>query len=123
MVIRSLARYGVKADRLPGYTGVWARGEKICAIGIKTRRWITMHGFALNVTTDLTLFERIIPCGIFERGVTSMREILGNDVPLAEVAEKLAAEFGEVFGCSMVAGDPADLRPGEGTAALPAHAR
>ncbi len=123
VVIRTLAQYGVEADRLPGYTGVWARGEKICAIGIKTRRWVTMHGFALNVTTDLTQFGRIIPCGIFERGVTSMREILGNDVPVAEVAEKLAAEFGGVFGCTMVAGDPAELRPGEGVVALPANAR
>lgn len=123
VVIRTLAQYGVEGDRLPGYTGVWVRGEKICAIGIKTKRWVTMHGFALNVSTDLSLFERIIPCGIFERGVTSLRENLGNEVHVAEVAELLATQFGRVFGCTMVAVDPAELRPGRGVAALSADAR
>ncbi len=116
VVIRALALYGVQGDRLPGYTGVWVRGEKICAIGIKTRRWVTMHGFALNVTTDLSLFGRIIPCGIFERGVTSMREILGKEVPMVEVAEQVAAQFGRVFGCAMLALTPSDLSAGEGVA-------
>jgi lipoyl(octanoyl) transferase len=105
VVIRTLAAYGVTAGRVPGYTGVWVGGEKVCAIGIRARGGVTMHGFALNVTTDLRAFDRIIPCGIFERGVTSMEEILGAQVPLEEVGGHLVAHFGEVFGCSMAEGD------------------
>lgn len=120
VVIRALAGYGVEADRHPDYTGVWVRGEKICAIGIKSKQWVTMHGFALNVGTDLRLFDRIIPCGIFEKGVTSMRELLGIEVSLDEVAERLAAEFGRVFGCSMVPVDPIEIRPDPGVAAFSA---
>lgn len=101
VVIRTLAEYEISAGRLPGYTGVWVGGEKICAIGIKTHEWVTMHGFALNVSTDLSLFERIIPCGIFDRGVTSMGEILHREVPIEEVAGKVVEHFGRVFGCSM----------------------
>jgi lipoyl(octanoyl) transferase len=101
VVIMALAAYDIAAGRLPGYTGVWVGGNKICALGIKTRDWVTMHGFALNVSTDLNLFERIIPCGIFEHGVTSMKEILQRNVPIEEVAGKVVECFGRVFGCSM----------------------
>ncbi len=121
VVIRTLAEYGVSAGRLAGYTGVWVKGEKICAIGIKTKRWVTMHGFALNVTTDLSQFARIIPCGIFERGVTSMQEILGRGVGMVEMAEQLATQFGLVFECSMVAMEA--LRPGLDVVTAPAEAR
>ena len=108
-VIRTLARFGVQAGRMPDYTGVWVGNDKICAIGIKSRRWITMHGFALNVATDLAYFGRIIPCGIFEKGVTSLSVLLGRTVALEEVAGPLAEEFGAVFGAAMVAADPAEF--------------
>ncbi len=98
VVIRALASYGIRAERMPEYTGVWTGGDKICAIGVKATRWITMHGFALNVSTDLSWFGRIIPCGIFERGVTSMEQVLGHSVPVADVAHTVAGKFGEVFG-------------------------
>jgi lipoyl(octanoyl) transferase len=109
VVVRTLAEFGVAADRLAGYTGVWVGGEKICAIGIKSDHWVTMHGFALNVTTDMRPFDRIIPCGIFERGVTSMKEILGRDVPMEDVAGRLVVQFARIFGCSVEAVDPVQM--------------
>lgn len=112
VVIRTLARLDVKGERIEGYTGVWVAGEKICAIGIKSSRWITMHGFALNVTTDLGHFQRIIPCGIFERGVTSLREVLGKDLPLSGVAAHVVLAFGEVFESAMEPALLQDLLPG-----------
>ncbi len=96
-VIRTLLEFGTAAGRHPSYTGVWVGGEKICAIGVRTSRWITMHGFALNVRTDLTKFDRIIPCGIFEKGVTSMHLLLGRDVTLDEVEPAIARNLAEVF--------------------------
>lgn len=96
-IIRMLSSYGVKGERIEGYTGVWVGGEKICAIGIKSSRWITMHGFALNVNLDLAPFDRIIPCGIFERGVTSLQNHLGRPVSLDEVGERIVESFGQVF--------------------------
>ncbi len=96
-VIRVLGRFSVRAERHPSYTGVWAGGDKICAIGIHTSRWITMHGFALNVCADLQPFGRIIPCGIFEQGVTSMENLLGCRVPLEEVTGACIEEFALVF--------------------------
>lgn len=101
VAIRTLHTFGIEGTRLPGYTGVWVNGEKICAIGIKTRQWCTMHGFALNVSTDLSFFDRIIPCGIFERGVTSMQRLMPAAPPLAEVETELSARFGDVFGAAM----------------------
>lgn len=98
VVIGLLGRYGVTAGRVPGYTGVWVAGEKICAIGIKASRWVTMHGLALNVATDLSYFGGIIPCGIFERGVTSLHEVTGRNHALAAVEDQFVAEFCAVFG-------------------------
>jgi lipoyl(octanoyl) transferase len=97
VTIRMLSSYGVKGERIGGYTGVWVGGEKICAIGIKSSRWITMHGFALNVNLDLAPFDRIIPCGIFERGVTSLQHHLRSSVRLDEVCERIVESFGQVF--------------------------
>jgi lipoate-protein ligase B len=99
VVIRALERFGITAARHPEYTGVWVAGEKICAIGIRASRWITMHGFALNVATDLSFFDRIIPCGIFERGVTSVCAVLGRRVTVEEILPAVAQSFAEVFGC------------------------
>ncbi len=95
VIIRALAEFGVAGRREPSYTGVWVGQEKIAAIGVKISRWITMHGFALNINTDLTYFDRIIPCGIFHRGVTSLEKLLGRNVLLENV--KIAEKFGEVF--------------------------
>ncbi|TYP56120.1 lipoyl(octanoyl) transferase LipB [Thermosediminibacter litoriperuensis] len=96
-VIRLLAGYGVRAGRKPEYTGVWVGDEKICAIGIAVKRWITWHGIAFNVNTDLTYFGRIFPCGIREFGVTSL-EKLGIKEDPERVREKLIGKFEEVFG-------------------------
>jgi lipoyl(octanoyl) transferase len=101
VLIRTLADFDIAGTREPEFTGVWVNGSKIAAIGVKASRWITMHGFALNVNTDLKYFERIIPCGIFHKGVTSMKQELGREISLAGVQEKAAAHFGEVFGAEM----------------------
>jgi lipoyl(octanoyl) transferase len=101
VIIRVLATLGLRGERMPEYTGVWLDGEKVCAIGVKSSRWITMHGLALNVTTDLSYFERIIPCGIFERGVTSLAKHLRGPLSLEDVGRRTANEFGRVFGVTM----------------------
>lgn len=102
VLIRTIGEYGLKGRRDDGFTGVWLRGEKIAAIGVKVSRWVTMHGFALNVNTDLRYFDRIIPCGIFHRGVTSMQALLGREVPLDGVASSAAKHFGTVFGVDVI---------------------
>jgi lipoyl(octanoyl) transferase len=102
VVIAVLGRIGVHASRLHGYTGVWVAGEKICAIGIKASRWVTMHGLALNVSTDLSYFGKIIPCGIFERGVTSIQDATGTVKSLVDVEDLLIAEFAAAFGYTTV---------------------
>lgn len=103
-IVRTLAGWGIEAGREEGLTGVWVGRDKIAAIGVRVSRpggavggWVTSHGLALNVSVDLDWFTRIIPCGIPDRGVTSMARVLGCDVPLKEVAEPLAREFGAVF--------------------------
>lgn len=106
VVIRSLLELGIKADRIKGLTGVWVdiqqNPRKICAMGVKTSRWVTMHGFALNVNTDLHFFDYIIPCGISDKGVTSIQRELGEAVPLEKVEELLIKYFAEVFGAEIV---------------------
>ncbi|MCL4511713.1 MAG: lipoyl(octanoyl) transferase LipB [Bacteroidetes bacterium] len=97
VVIRTLDQFGIKAHREPEYTGVWVDGEKICAIGVKVSRWVTMHGFAFNVNTDLSYFGRIIPCGIFHKGVTSLSQLLERTIDISEVKKVVAEKFAEVF--------------------------
>jgi lipoyl(octanoyl) transferase len=97
-LIRTLATYGIAAGRLDGLTGVWVGDRKIAALGVHLSRWVTTHGFALNVTTDLDHFGLIVPCGITTRGVTSMARLLGREVPLEEVAVRFVPEFARVFG-------------------------
>ncbi|MEK6756717.1 MAG: lipoyl(octanoyl) transferase LipB [Bacteroidota bacterium] len=108
-IILSLGQFGIEGGREEGMTGVWVRGEKIAAIGVKVSKWITMHGFALNVNTDLKKFERIIPCGIFHKGVTSMQKILAREIPLDEVRDSLTKSFCAVFGCTAAPIQPALL--------------
>lgn len=99
LVILVLSDYGVEAGRHPEYTGVWVEGRKIAAIGVKfSSGRITSHGFALNVATDLSWFDRITPCGIKEYGVTSLERELGASVPLPGVEERVVGRFGELFG-------------------------
>ena len=97
VMIRTCADYGLEASRLEGLTGTWLGDEKIGAIGVRIARWVTSHGFAFNVGTDLTAFDLIVPCGIRERGVTSLERRLGHPVPLDEVMDRLAAHFAAVF--------------------------
>ena len=101
-IIVALASYGVAAERIAGLTGVWTGGAKICAIGVKlSASGVTQHGFALNVSTDLRFFEQIIPCGIADRGVTSLERVLDVAPPRAQVEARVVAAFGEVFGVKM----------------------
>jgi lipoyl(octanoyl) transferase len=98
VIIRSLADYGLEGWHHPEYTGVWVGEKKIAAIGVKfSSGWITSHGFALNVSTDLTWFDRITPCGIREFGVTSLQRELGLQVELAEVERRVVEHFRETF--------------------------
>jgi len=110
-LIDAVATFGITAERAPGLTGIWVgsegaergvgtppgRMDKLAAIGVRISRWITSHGFALNVATDLSHFDLIIPCGIQDRGVTSMSRLLGRDVPMADVESAVAAAFQSVF--------------------------
>lgn len=97
LIIRTLAESQVAAVRDNDYTGVWVNKNKIAAIGIKVSRWITMHGFAFNINTDLSFFEKIIPCGIFEKGVTSLAQESGTKIDLENVKEVIIKHFCEIF--------------------------
>ena len=97
ILIQTLGQFGIESQRREGLTGVWVREEKIAALGVRLSRWISMHGFALNVNTDLKFFDGIIPCGIFEYDVTSMSQILGEEVSLVEVEETLITVFRLLF--------------------------
>ena len=101
-VILTLAEYGIVGDRYPGYTGVWIEPDKpearkICAMGVRCSRWVTMHGFAFNINSDLNYFQNIIPCGIDDKDVTSMQRELGREVSMDEVAEKLKRHIADLF--------------------------
>ncbi|MDP4172674.1 MAG: lipoyl(octanoyl) transferase LipB [Bacteroidota bacterium] len=97
VIIRTCKDYGINATRIDKLTGVWIDHRKIAAIGIKVSRWITMHGFAFNVNTDLSLFNGIIPCGIKDKEVTSLKKELGMEINLSEVKSRLVSNFSEVF--------------------------
>jgi lipoyl(octanoyl) transferase len=102
VMIRACADHGVVAQRVPGMTGAWVGEEKIGAIGVRIARWVTSHGFALNVATDLAPFDLIVPCGLRGRGVTSLERLLGRSVPLAEVEDRLATHLAAVLGRAIV---------------------
>jgi lipoyl(octanoyl) transferase len=96
-MIRAARELGVEAARVGGLTGIWVGAEKLAAIGVRISRWITSHGFAFNVTTDLSHFNLIVPCGISDRGVTSLRRLLGHDIAMDEVEAVMVKAFCEVF--------------------------
>lgn len=106
VLIRTLAHFGVETGRAAGLTGVWAGGEKIASIGVHLSRWVTTHGFALNVNTDLSHFGLIVPCGLRGRAVTSMQRLVGRRTSLEDVASALVPEFAEIFGREMVPDAP-----------------
>lgn len=118
VIIRTIAHFGIKAGRSKGETGVWldadipGRERKICAMGIRCSRWITMHGWALNVNTDLQYFNYIVPCGIQNKQVTSIKKELGYEVPMAHVKKVLLQHFAAVFGVEVLqklSGNEADF--------------
>jgi lipoyl(octanoyl) transferase len=108
VMIRTLAEYGINGSRSAGETGVWidagvtGKARKICAMGVRCSRWITMHGFAFNINTDLSYFNYIIPCGIRQKGVTSLQAELGRAVPMQEVKEHVRRHFADVFDVEVV---------------------
>lgn len=108
VIIRTLAEYNIKASRIEKLTGVWLDGEdkirarKICAFGVRCSRWVTMHGFAFNVNTELKYFNNIIPCGISDKAVTSLKQELGREINMEEVKEKIKRHFAEIFSCELI---------------------
>ena len=107
VLIQAVGRFGISAGRIAGLTGIWVgRGEepaKLAAIGVRISRWVTSHGFALNVNTDLSRFRLIVPCGIADRGVTSIQSRLGRPLALPEVEDRLIGHFADVFDRSVTA--------------------
>src|SRR5262245_46091855 len=97
LMIRTVADFGIEADRKPGMTGIWVNDEKIGAIGVRVVRWVTSHGFALNVNTDLKYFDYIVPCGIKQFGVTSLQKLLGHEVQIQDVHGSLIKNFEIIF--------------------------
>jgi len=104
-MIRATAEFGITAERVAGKTGIWVRvgstEEKLAAIGVRISRWVTSHGFAYNVSTDLRNFDLIVPCGIADRKATSLEKLLGRSVEEREVAPRIAKHLGEVLGLEM----------------------
>ena len=106
-VIRTLAEYDINAGRIKGATGVWLdwdnpNARKICALGVRSSRWVTMHGFAFNVNSDLNYFSNIIPCGISDKSVTSLKKELGHSIDMQEVQEKVKKHLQELFEMTLV---------------------
>ena len=106
-IILTLADYGIKAGRYEGFTGVWLdadndRARKICAMGVRCSRWVTMHGFAFNVNADLDYFKNIVPCGIDDKDVTSMQRELGRPLDMEEVKAKLKDHIAQLFGMELI---------------------
>ena len=101
VLIRTARGYGVEGERVDGHPGVWVNGKKLASIGVAVTDWVTYHGFALNVNTDLSYFELIRPCGLDPATMTSMRKIVGRELPFGEVKAKVAKEFASVTGLSL----------------------
>ncbi len=106
-VILTMADYGLKGERYPGFTGVWldadkSKARKICAMGVRCSRWVTMHGFAFNVNTNLAYFNNIVPCGIDDKAVTSLAHELGQQINMQEVKDKLRQHIANLFGMILI---------------------
>lgn len=101
VLIRAVSDFGIAAGRIEGLTGIWVGHDKLAAIGVRISQWITSHGFALNVATDLSRFGLIVPCGITDKGVTSMARVLGHPVPIDEVGHAVTSRFAETFSRSI----------------------
>lgn len=106
-VMATIGAYGLKGERYPGFTGVWLEPEaenarKICAMGVRTSRWVTMHGIALNVNTQLDYFKHIVPCGIDDKAVASMAAEIGQELPFSEVEDVFVRQFARVFDVEIV---------------------
>ncbi len=99
MLIRTLDAYGIRGEPRNGQTGVWVHGAKIASMGVHVSRWVSRHGFALNVSTDLSFFDLIVPCGIPDVRMTSITALLGQEIPIRAAAETVARVFGQVFDC------------------------
>ncbi|MFC1714149.1 lipoyl(octanoyl) transferase LipB [Candidatus Poribacteria bacterium] len=108
-IIKVLAEYSIIGTRMDGYTGVWVGNEKVAAIGVAIRRWITYHGFALNVHPDMSHFQMIRPCGITDKGVTSIERLLGHRVDMDGVIDKTASAFAEVMNVNRIHVDATDI--------------
>ena len=108
-IIRTIGEYGIPGERSAGYTGVWTRGRKIASIGVHARDWVTWHGFALNVTTDLSYFDLIVPCGIVDVEMTSIVKETGSSPDLDTVTNVVVSKFAEVFDLAPVEVSRADL--------------
>jgi lipoyl(octanoyl) transferase len=106
-MIRVCADYGIEAGRVKGFSGAWVGDEKIGAIGVRISRWITSHGFAFNVTTNIDFFKLIVPCGIADRGVTSLEQATGQTIAIDEVEDVLVRHFCAVFDRDVAPGGPA----------------
>lgn len=101
--MRTARNWGIEAGRSPGAAGAWVGNDKLAAMGVHLSRWVTSHGFALNVNTDLRYFDWIVPCGLRDKGVTSLAKLLGHAVEIDEVAERVVEHFGAVFGMEVLA--------------------
>ena len=112
-IILTLDEYGIKAGRSKGETGVWLdednifKARKICAMGVRCSRWVTMHGWGFNVNSNLDYFSNIVPCGIQDKAVTSLNKELGHDVDMNEIKEKLKKHFSSLFECEIITQQPA----------------
>ena len=112
VMIRVCADYGIAAGRISGLTGTWVGGDKIGAIGVRISRWITMHGFAFNVSTNLEHFKLIVPCGLGDRGVTSLSRLTGRDVTIEDAEAAVIRQFAAVFGRDPIEAAAASPAPG-----------
>ncbi|HJM33496.1 MAG: lipoyl(octanoyl) transferase LipB [Candidatus Marinimicrobia bacterium] len=97
IIIDTVSEFGIEAKRIKGLTGVWVGDEKIAALGVRIRRWVTMHGFSINVNTDLTFYDGIIPCGIFDHGITSMEQLLCRPQDMEKVKKVVRSKFRYYF--------------------------
>lgn len=102
VIVRILGEYNIKAGRIPEYPGVWVGQEKICALGIGVSNWVSYHGWAFNINPDMTHFSYITPCGIREKGVTSLKNVLGRDISVEDILPQVVKNFGEVFNLEMI---------------------